>query len=500
VAIAHERSTADGERGARAGRLPSWMAFTLPVTWAALAGALPMLVALLTRLNSVDLAYQLRLGEGILRAKAIPSIDALTFTSSAASSGASWIDQQWGAQVLLALAFRSGGWEALAVLRAVVVTGTFLLVYCACRESGAAPRVAAVLTLAGFVVARPGLTLRPQLFGLFLVGLTLWLLAARRRRPALVAAIPVVAAAWASLHGSFVLAPILVALAWIDDRRTSAPGARRIGWIALASAAATICNPYGVRAWSYVVEITTNPTIRATIAEWQPPSIHDAGGIGFYSSAAAAALVLVWIRRRASVPWSSLATLGGLFLLGAAANRSVLLWAVVAPVVIAGLVPPPRADPLEERSLVSTAVVGSLAMAIVLASPGVIRSWGSTYWLPSDAPLPLTARLAQIARPGDRAFVAQPWASWFEQAAPELRVFVDSRIELFDPSIWRQYRNVMAGRAGWQAVLRTWGVDFVVLPRGDATTAARLSGDAGWRPAYRGPDGMILIKSSASRP
>ncbi len=44
----------------------------------------------------------------------MPAVDTFTFTVA----GEPWTDQQWLAQVVLALGYRVGGWELLAVLRA----------------------------------------------------------------------------------------------------------------------------------------------------------------------------------------------------------------------------------------------------------------------------------------------------------------------------------------------------------------------------------------------
>ena len=70
---------------------------SLRALWAFLAVALPVLASLLAPLSTVDLAYQLRAGADILATGRIPSVDTWTFTMA----GQPWIDQQWGAQVIL---------------------------------------------------------------------------------------------------------------------------------------------------------------------------------------------------------------------------------------------------------------------------------------------------------------------------------------------------------------------------------------------------------------
>src|SRR5206468_2077650 len=83
--------------------------------------------------------------EAILATHGAPSIDAFTFSMA----GRTWLDQQWGAQVLLALVFRAGGWAAMGFFHAALVGATFWFLWLACRARGASARLSATLTLVG---------------------------------------------------------------------------------------------------------------------------------------------------------------------------------------------------------------------------------------------------------------------------------------------------------------------------------------------------------------
>src|SRR5688572_4250144 len=94
---------------------------TLPQLWLGLAVALPGLASLLANLSTVDLAWQLRVGEAILAGNGIPRTDGLTFTIG----GQPWLDQQWAAQLLLALVWQATGWTGLVVLRALLISAAW---------------------------------------------------------------------------------------------------------------------------------------------------------------------------------------------------------------------------------------------------------------------------------------------------------------------------------------------------------------------------------------
>jgi hypothetical protein len=109
-----------------------------------------------------------------------------------------------------------------------------------------------------------------------------------------------------------------------------------------------------------------------------------------------------------------------------------------------------------------------------------------------NAPPGITAALRDNARPGDRLFNPQAWGSWFEFALPDLPVAIDSRIELFPPSVWDTYESIVAGGEAWQAQLEAWGVAIVVVPSRDTAFADRLA-VVGWRSVYADDDGSILV-------
>src|SRR4029077_5426013 len=108
-----------------------------------LAVGLPVLGAVIAGLSACDLAYPLRAGELFLDTGRIPTTDTFTFTAF----GDPWLNQQWGAQAILAAVFRVAGWTGLAVFRAALVGLTFGLLFEACRRRGLDLRRAAWLTL-----------------------------------------------------------------------------------------------------------------------------------------------------------------------------------------------------------------------------------------------------------------------------------------------------------------------------------------------------------------
>jgi hypothetical protein len=460
--------------------------------------AVPVMLSLRFSLSTIDLAYQVRAGGLMLDSGHLLRSDVFTFTAA----GHEWLNQQWGAETLFALVFRAGGWELLAIARAAFVGATFWLLYSACRAAGAEARAAGWLTLVALIVALDGLALRPQLLGMTLFALTLWIIAGRERHPRLLWLLPPVVAVWANLHGSFILAPILLLSFWLEDLRRRGPAPHRSLLVAIASIAAAWANPFGLRVWTYVADISADPQIRHTIAEWRPTTPWSVFGAAFFLSALAVVAVLV--RARAEVTWPRVLALLVFFALGVTAIRGIIWWALAAPVLVADLLPR-KAPEAPDRRTINTVTALALCAISVLFLPwfrptfaGTANSGRVTDGLLAHAPDRYTALVQHSTRPGSRMFVPELWASWFEFAVPSNPVFADPRIELFPAEIWREYDVVSAGQQGWGSILDRWNVAVLVLSREQQSgLIARIRGNASWETIYEDGDGIMLVRTRA---
>jgi hypothetical protein len=466
---------------------------TIGQLWAFAAVALPVVAALRATLPANDLAYQIRAGEIMVRTHHVIRVDPFTFTAF----GRPWLDQQWGAQILFDLVYRAGGWVGLALFRSALVGCIYLLVFLACRAAGARIRTAAWLTVAGFTVSAGGLALRPQLLGMALFACVVWLVFERHRHPRWVWIVPVVTALWANLHGSFFLAPFLLGLAWLGDVHDRKPRAARTLAVALASAAAATLNPFGLRVWAYAVGISTNPVITRVITEWQPPTVRDATGAVFFASIVAVAGFLVLRARTTS--WPTLLFLGVFVLIGLEAVRGIFWWGLVAPPMVAQLLPIGK-EPQVDRSWVN-GVFAAVIVAVGLSSLPLWRTGSRTAPSPrlvTIAPVAVTAELRRVLRPGERFFDPVPWASWFELNLPRNPVFLDPRIEIFPKQILDQHEDVSLGRQGWQWVLDRWGIRVVAADRGEeGQLIPIIERDPGWREVYADPEGAVFVRIGA---
>jgi len=516
---------------------------TIGELWTFLGFALPALASLLVAMPAVDLAYQLRAGADILATGAIPTTDTWTFTIN----GQPWIDQQWGAQVILAAVYQTAGWTGLAILRAALVAATFALVQATLRSMGCAQRPAALLALGSFAVAAPALALRPQLFGIVLFAASMYVVADRRAHPRRLWLLPVFGALWANLHGTFLFAPALCGLAWFADLFDAAGGRRAGGEasgsksgsrlhemlvVGLVATLPTLVNPYGPAVWGYVANLTSNPTIASRVSEWRPASpLTVTGGLVWLSVLGVALLAAARVRAAVNavneavaaghssipstgafrapytLPWPALLTLvlfGGFAL---TSGRGTAWWPFVAVFVVAPWLQPPVARAPRPTPAGLQRINAAIVSVLILAGVALLPVWrplgavGVPTGVLTFAPQALASRLEVLCHPGlsDGSPVWNPqvWGSWLEFAAPCHSYATDSRIELFSAETWRDVDTVSNAAPGWPDVLARHNVGTVVTDHStDAALEAALAA-AGWSEVYRDDEGSIWSDNAA---
>jgi hypothetical protein len=455
---------------------------SLSAMWVAAALLVPVIALLHAPLSMIDLAYQVRAGEIMLRTHSVLSSDPFSFAATR------WFDQQWLAQVSLAVVFSAAGWVGLAILRATLAATIAGQVLMTCRARGLETKRAALLTIGALVVAYPGMTLRPQLFALVLFSLTGLLLARRVEHPGWLWLIPALTALWANIHGSFFMAPLLIGLVVVADplRRSSV---RRLSLVLGATLLAPAANPHGFAVWRYVVALSTNSEVTDRVQEWQRTTLHWGSGVVFFLSVAAVAFLLV--RRRSAVDVGMVATLAVFFLIGLSSLRGVHWWGLAAAPAIAPLLA--GGTVRERRCVANSAFVSAMvALAVGLLLPWVIHPSS----LFDDAPTDGVNAVRAAWQRGDRVFGAQVWGSWLDASLPRRSVFVDSRIEVFPREVWNDYDVVSDGEPGWQAILDRWRITFVVAENTQQRGLLRVIGRSGeWRLLFRDRTGAVYARA-----
>ena len=144
------------------GRGLAWL--TVPRLWLVVVLGAIGAMQLAVGPNAVDLAYHVRAGALIVDAGHVLRTDVFAWPTA----GQPWLDQNWGAQLVLYGLWRAGGFPLVAVVNALVTVAAWGLVAAASRRRTANLRVIAGGVLAGYAGAMFIFAARPQMFSVLL--------------------------------------------------------------------------------------------------------------------------------------------------------------------------------------------------------------------------------------------------------------------------------------------------------------------------------------------
>jgi hypothetical protein len=394
-----------------------------------------------------DLWGHLRFGLDTLESRCVDRAD----TYSYLTAGQRWINHEWLAEVLFALAYSAGGALGLNLLRLALGFGTLAICYAwLCRRP-------LILLLALPAIHYGLVTVRPQLFTYLLFAVVLAaLVAAEEGRWRRLWLLPPVFALWANLHGGF-LAGLAVVLVW---GAFHAADWRRVVPVCLLCVLATLVNPYGVELWMFLLRTATVP--RADIGEWQPLRLFSVAG-GVY--ALLLVISLVWRRR-------------SLALVAVFVALAVAPWVAVRHLPLFGLGVLMLAGRVEVTPTFAPAV--PLAMAVVLGIFGFRHL--TTIRVDETFPVAAVAKLKAGGASGNMV-VPFDWGEYvIWHLGPRVKVSIDGRRETVYPDAVREADlRFRFGWKGWDKALEP--ADWALVMR--QSPADRLMrSKTGWTLVY----------------
>lgn len=412
--------------------------------------------------------------------------------------GQQWLNQQWLSEVGFYGADRLGGATGITILYALLIGLPLALVLAAVRRKGTISMlVVAALYLPGVLaIIHPraaGFTL--LLFAVLVLVLLRGLRLDPESRPRaapplwMLAAIPLLFALWANLHGGFIAGLLLIGLVtvglWIDGRRglSSVPGAHvavLAGAGVLAATAATFATPLGTDIWTYILSFR-NPALKLASTEWEPV-VKSAPATVFVLIAAA---VAVWTWWRATRPRRLTPALAaaGFVLFAASSMRNLIFVAPALAFQIACSEPDRREAP--SRALVglagSAAAAAVIVYAVALGPPNSDRVGNPAVQYAIQHP-PERGRIVAYAGP----------SSYMLWRASDTPVVIDGWLEHFTEDELRDNFDLLHGSLAdpTPAVRRVHaGAVVAYLPEAIDRLEAH-----GFVPKVSGPYGTYLVR------
>jgi hypothetical protein len=468
MAPAEARTPADREQPDRGGfgSLGSIIGL-LAVTWAAGLAAAP--------LNDNSFFTHLATGRLILERGRVPSRDPYTYTAA----GEPWTVQSWLASVAYASVERLAGPVGLRLL---LLVGFVLAAWFLWRltEPAASLLVRFGLTTVALLVATGLWSERPYMVGV--IGIALVWLAADGRMPWW-SVVPLMWV-WGNAHGSFVLAPVLVALLVVGgalDRRSrrwvDVPDhERRVALGVVAGTLLAAAGPLGLRVLTFPLVAAQRSDVFAQVTEWQAPRFRSPSELAYLGLVILTVVVLArWGRG-----WRTILPAAAFVAASLYAQRNVVIATVVLVAVCSHSAPSLGSLQAAERPRLGRPIATIVAVLLVLVAAGTLLTPPSAVDDYAGAPLAWLdatdseGRLATDLLNGNLLEVLD---------GARGAVFVDDRVDVLPDEVFEDLLQLQRGGMQWGQVLDDHDIDTIVWGR-STPLAALVSGSEAWRVTF----------------
>lgn len=447
-----------------------------------------------------DLWGHVRFGMDTLRDGNIRQVDAYSFTSDR-----EWVNHEWGAEVIAASAFMLGGDAGLVFLKLVIVGAMLLLLDAALRKEGVDSAFARDVTAGAtiFTTLSQAHHVRPQLFSLLLFAVLLsCLLAARRGSQRWLLVLPPLFAAWANLHGGWIVGGAVLAL-WtaallVTNERQLAPASATAGAVSLL---ATLATPYGATLWRFLRE--TVGLSRPEITEWQPVYIVGLEFVALWAMGVAIMFVSVLVEGRRNVRLERIVVGLALAVLSFKVARLIAFFGLTSTFLFAPALGRAyqRRRATHDLSSRRGLRLGFVALACAVGVSALLVVRDNFWQLRIDGtsmPEPEAARILKDEPAGKRALV---WFTWGEYAiwhlSPRMQVSIDGRREtVYSESVQTRHFDFFFDRPGGATLPNDLAVDYIWIPR-ILPAAHRLHTDPHWTTIYEGEQSVIFARAGS---
>ena len=446
--------------------------------------------------------------------------DAFTFTIA----GKELLEQPWLARLAISRLFEWGGYPAAQFVAGLLYAAGLLVITALVWHRTGNVRMAAGLGILAFALAVSNFSVRTQAISVPLLAAELYVLWRWPGRWWTLGVVALVEVLWTNTHGAFPLGVVIPGLFLVAAgfERWREGGYRRlladrVVWCyfgcVLVALGAMFANPRPDETMNYVVGVASKSSAR-DIGEWAATGAGSFTGTTFFLSVVFVLVVLALSPRR--LPPLELLMLVSFALLGFQAQRMVIWWAlVIGPVIgpqLTELLASWRKGPAvqEDPSAATLLIVLALVAMTALSTPWTRRlnpllPAVKRQAYPGNEPREVVAFLRRyVAESGRsdrpwRVYSTMEWGSYLTCFLdPDVKVFLDSRVDFFPDEVWDAYLRIGTVRSDWRQLLREYDVEMIVWNRQlSEELPTALQSSVQWTSIYEDDLAAVFVRNDA---
>ena len=454
-------------------------------------------------LDDPDFWFHLKTGEYIVQNGLIPRIELFSFTNY----GRPWIAHGWLSGTIFYAIYSRLGFNSLIVIFAILTALAFWIAFKRCHSH---PFIGGFATLLGVWTILSTIGVRPRVFTLLLASVFLAILSryARSGQGRAIWWLVPLMALWANLHGGFLIGLALIVLTiigilldgWAAGERISSlwPRLRVLGFVLLGCLLVVLVNPYGVRLYTFPINVLSSPVFQAVVVDWLSPDFHrpEMFPLTLLILMTIAALALSPKKARPSELLLFLATLYATLM----SQRHMAILAIVAVPLFADSFQNwfgstsfgKRFGQKDARSSRRSAVLASLLLLLPLLAFAVRLK--STVFAPPrqetmDVPLNAVEYLKASQLRGNTFTDLNIWGGYLIWALPSNPVYIDGR-DVYPEQFVKEYLEIIRGLADWREPFDRYGVRIVIV-KPKSPLGRELKDSPDWQQVFQ--DDMSVV-------
>lgn len=463
-----------------------------------------LFVSQINTILDIDLWWNLKTGEYIIKNLEVPRFDIFSYTLK----DRAWVDHEWLSQVFFYLVFSGFGWLGLNILKAVLISLSFSLLFflaSAHLKKIFFPLLFLLLSILAFGYRS---FVRPEIFSYLFMGIFFYILEKEKGLRAL----PFLQIIWVNLHGYFILGPILALLYCIGDFISGDKGrARKFGMLFAWLVLACFVNPYFYKGALYPVNVlidafTGQRLLMQSVSELMMPIRSGyARFLFFWVFAVLASITFIINLKNVRMKHCLVFMFSFIASYMAVRNMPMLIFFGM-PIAAINLNRAGLTKRLSERKYYAASILIICGMLylfisnkyyIVTNQHGLRKteSMFSGHFMPSGA----CDFLEENGIKG-RIFNTLDFGPYIGyRFYPEKRVFIDTRTDLYKDDFYRLYRRAQNYPADWRRLHREYDFEIAVLRHifsGTVRIMRHLHENADWRLVYYDENSCVFLSNT----
>jgi hypothetical protein len=468
-------------------------------------------------LGDAGIGWHIRTGQEILTMHVIPRVD--PFSTQIRKP---WVAWEWLYDVIVGRLELSANLNGVVWFTAVVIATVFAGLFRLLVKRGTDVLVALLLTLLAMSASTIHFLARPHVLSWLFVLIWLWILESREsdehHSDKRLWLLPLLMLIWVNVHGGFLLGLVLLGIFWLGSVWTwlrlsesrieqslqkiaAGKRVRQLTLVGLASAVASLVNPYGWHLHAHIYAYLSNRFFMDHIDEFQSPNFHGIAQRCFLVLLLIAIATLACRGNRLRLSQ----TLLMIFAVYAAlySSRNIPISSIFLAAIAGSLICLPGTWGFLRRMGVMDStrrghlwpIVATIATLMIALNGGRIGSRPLMDAHFDGRRMPVDA-VSFVAQSGVRGPVLSPdnWGGYLiYRRYPRNKVVIDDRHDFYGEPFLRSYLTMMHVEPGWEEFFKSRS-SCLVLPRRAALSVV-LSKTPEWKPVYSDDVAIVFVRS-----